>query len=205
MSQLLVYGNPKGKKGRMPAALKAYWAKRRGGSKSASKKSKKRRSGGHGRRVAVRVSAHRNPIVPRGFKDSHLMPAAIGAGGALVNDVAMGFVVSKLPASLQKPELRQLVKAGVAVGAGMLAEKVTSKAIARQATVGALTCILHDLGRTQVQKILPAGLTLSGLGEILATGMVTADDYTPQLSGPGEDYSYEDPIHSMFPMNVSAR
>lgn len=113
-----------------------------------------------------RRKAHRNPIMPRNFMDTHLMPAAIGAAGALVNDIAVGKLVAKLPAGLQKAEVRHFVKGVAAIGLSMLASKakVASGSTIRTATVGALTCALHDAARLQAQKMMPQ----VALGEYLS-------------------------------------
>lgn len=131
--------------------------------------SRKRKSSSRRRRSPLRIfrrKAHRNPILPRSFMDTHLQPAMIGAVGALANDVAVGKLVSMLPAGLQKPEVRSLVKGVAAIGLSMLASKakVAGGSTIRAATVGALTCALHDAGRVQLQKSLPA----VSLGEYLS-------------------------------------
>lgn len=110
--------------------------------------------------------ARRNPIVPRNFVDTHVKPAAIGAAGALLNDMAIGRLVSMLPAQLQKQEMRHLVKGISAVGLAALASKakVSSRSTIQTATVGALTCVMHDAARAQVQKMLPS----IALGEYLS-------------------------------------
>lgn len=133
-------------------------------------KKSKRRASRRRRSVASyfrrRKGARRNPIMPRNFMDTHLQPALIGAGAAVVNDMAVGKLVGLLPASLQTPEARHLVKGISAIGLSMLAAKakVANSTTIRQATVGMLTCVLHDAGRTQAQKFLPS----IALGEYLS-------------------------------------
>lgn len=121
-----------------------------------------------------------NPILPRSFMDTHLQPAMIGAVGALANDVAVGYLVNKLPAGLQKPEIRHLVKGVTAIALSMAAAKakIASGSTLRHATVGALTCVLHDAGRAQAQKMLPT----VALGEYLSE--VIGPWYGMQSYGP---------------------
>lgn len=133
---------------------------------------RKRKSSARRRRSPLRFfrrKVRRNPILPRSFMDTHLQPALVGAAGALVNDVVVGKLVSFLPAGLQKPEIRHLVKGVTAVGLSMLAAKakVANNVTIKAATVGALTCVLHDAGRAQLQKQLPT----IALGEYLSEVM----------------------------------
>lgn len=114
----------------------------------------------------ARRRVRRNPILPRGFVSSHLQPAAIGAAGALLNDMAVGWLVSRLPTAFQAMEVRHIVKAITAVGLGALASKgrIANNRVIRAGTVGAMTCIFHDALRGQAQKFIPG----VPLGEYLA-------------------------------------
>lgn len=121
--------------------------------------SRRRRRRAHARRLRrnpVR-RLRRNPILPAGFMRTHIKPAAIGALGGLLNDIAVGALISKLPAKMQAPELRHLVKAMTAIGLGVVATKlkIASSSVVHDGIVGALTCVIHDGGRQQVQKMLP--------------------------------------------------
>ncbi len=144
-----------------------------------------------------RRKAHRNPIMPRNFMDTHLQPALIGAAGALVNDIAVGKLVAKLPAGLQKAEIRHFVKGAAAIGLSMLASKakVASGSTIRAATVGALTCALHDAGRLQAQKMLPGVALGEYLSEVVGPwqGMTSYDggmgEYLSAIEGDGESAS----------------
>lgn len=141
--------------------------------------------------------ARRNPIVPRGFMDSHFKPAALGATGALLNDIAVGFVIGKLPAVLQKQELRHIVKGAAAVGLAALASKgkIASAPMVKQMTVGALTCVLHDATRAQVQKFVPGIAMGEYLSEVVGPWQgysgVGMGEYLSQLPGANypDDYS----------------
>lgn len=134
------------------------------------KNSRRRRRHSSPRLRFWRRKVRSNPIVPRGFMDSHLHPAIVGAVGALANDVAVGYLVNKLPAGLQKPEIRHLVKGVTAIALSMAAQKakVASSSTVKAATVGALTCVLHDAGRAQAQKLLPTVALGEYLSEVIA-------------------------------------
>ena len=155
---------------------------------------KKRRRRG---RRSFTVYARRNPIsVPKNLVDGQIMPAAIGAAGALVNDIALGFLVSKLPASLQSGYLLYGVKAASAIGLGMLAENVLSKSMARQGAQGALTCIFHDIARAGFQRAVPS----IQLGEQFFAPQLGEQFYAPQL---GEQFNYPPALTSRSTMTQS--
>ena len=153
------------------------------------KTSRRRRSSGF---KLFRRKAKRNPIVSRSFMTSTLAPAAVGAVGATINDVAVGYLVAKLPASLQAPEMRQLVKGVAAVGLAALAgkAKIASSGTIKKGLDGALTCALHDAMRTQLQKFTPG----VALGEYLSE--VTGPFAVNRIGTMGEqisEYLYDDP------------
>lgn len=156
-----------------------------------SKSARRRRSSGF---RFFRRKAKRNPIVSRSFINATLSPAAVGALGATINDMAVGYLVTKLPNSLQAPEMRQFVKGITAVGLGMLASKtkLASAGTIKRGVDGALTCALHDAFRTQAQKFLPS----VPLGEYMSevTGpynMLYANGMGEQLSC-GYSNGYDD-------------
>lgn len=127
----------------------------------------------------------RNPLVPTAGMvgrviNGQIIPAAVGAGGALTLSVAMGFLGGKLPPELNKPELRTAVKGAVAIGLGILAEQVISKSLAREATKGALTVVLHDAALAIMRKAAPT----VALGEQF--DMLTMGEQFPAL---GEQFS----------------
>lgn len=154
-----------------------------------ARKTKRRTKSKAKRRFSFR--ARRNPIVPKGFGDSHIKPAIVGAAGALINDVAVGAIIKRLPVSMQRPELRHAVKALVAVGLGVAASKarIASSSMVKAATVGALTCVTHDAARAQVQKLLPSIQMGEYLSEVLGPVPYRAVGYGmgEQLDD-GEDY-----------------
>jgi hypothetical protein len=106
----------------------------------------------------------RNPVRAgrRDFVAGTLMPVAIGAGGALATDVALGFV--PLPAALQSPMLRPLVKAGAALAIGFVAGMLTDRSTGAKVAAGALTVVAYDSLRGLLQRVAPQ-VPLAGLAE----------------------------------------
>ncbi|HYC63294.1 MAG TPA: hypothetical protein VEC14_01075 [Reyranellaceae bacterium] len=144
-----------------------------------------------------RIRARRNPIIPTGLVETHIKPAAYGALGALANDVLVGFASKYLPAQLQLGEVRHLTKMGVAIVAGMVAEKSIGRGIARAATVGALTCVMHDFVRAQFQKAMPS-VALGSLGEQFDVPALGEQFDEPALGFMGEQFAVGDQLSGMF-------
>jgi hypothetical protein len=94
-----------------------------------------------------------------------IMPAVVGAAGALTVDVVMGYI--PLPASLNTVHSRPLVKGALAVLLGVVAGKMGHAKLGRDLAVGSLTVAMHDSGRSMVQKLLPTanlGEYVNGMG-----------------------------------------
>ena len=189
--------NPAKKRRKATKARRATVVKLNPGAPVMAKKARKKSARRRSPLNLFRRKARKNPIVPRGFADSHLKPAALGAAGALVNDLAAGFLVGKLPAVLQKQELRHIVKAGIAVGLSALAVKgkIANGPMVKAMTVGALTCTLHDASRAQVQKFLPSIALGEYLSEVVGpwpgTSAVGMGEYLSALPGSGSNYPDE--------------
>jgi hypothetical protein len=91
------------------------------------------------------VLRHRqkNPISD--VVEGKLIPSAVGAGGALLLDIALGLV--PLPAVLTTGTMAPVVRVAGAVGIGMLAGKFLGKRRGDQVAVGALTVTLYQAAR----------------------------------------------------------
>lgn len=93
---------------------------------------------------------------------------AIGAGGALVVDVAQGFVNGFLPASMNtklNPDgtmnyLNYAVKGALAVGLAHFGSKVVSSETAKRMAVGSMTVMAYELLRPFAVSVLPASMGL---------------------------------------------
>lgn len=114
-----------------------------------------------GRKVArvTRIRRRRNPI-SGGLVNSTLKPALIGGVGSVGLDVLLTKL--PIPESLKGGAIGTLTKAAIAVGAGMVAEKVVKRATAQQMVVGALTVILAGGLRSVAATAVPS-LGLSGV------------------------------------------
>lgn len=180
------------RKGRMPAGLRRYWASRRaGGKRKVSKRRRARvvasvaprrrrrknpiRHRARARRrnpiFRARRRAHRgrNPFNVSGIKAA-LIPAGIGALGAIGLSAAMSFVTPKLPASLQSGYVNTAVKLAGAIALGMIAGKVLGSEKGKYVTMGGLTVVLVGALTPLIQSAVPS-LPLSGLGAYMQPGM----------------------------------
>lgn len=136
-------------------------------------------------RNARRRRRYRNPRVmsARGLMGS-LMPAATGAAGAVLLDVAMNYV--PLPAQFQSPMWRSVARVGGAFGLGMVARFVpgVSRRTANLFTVGALTVAAYGIIRDLVAQNFPqlglSGITEYGMSD-LRLGYVNP---APMVTGP---------------------
>lgn len=111
-----------------------------------SKIKRKRRHAAKSRRV------RRNPS--GGMMTRTVMPVAIGAGGALLADLALGFV--PLPDMLKTDTMKPIVKLGAAVGIGMIARKVAGRDTGNKVMAGALTVVAYGVARDFLQKHVPS-------------------------------------------------
>jgi len=101
----------------------------------------------------------RNPTSgARGFLGNltrPLMPALVGAGGAIATDALFGRL--PLPANLKSGNLSIATKAVLAVALGMIVSRFMSRRIGEQMTAGALTVQAHS-------ALLPFVAQLPGMG-----------------------------------------
>lgn len=112
---------------------------------------------GSTRRRSSRRRVRRNPI------GIDFMPAAIGAGGALASDLALGYL--PIPDSLKTGMARAAVRVGLGVALGMVIGKVAkNKTMGRQITAGALTVVAYDTVKKTLQQQMPS-LPLSDVGQ----------------------------------------
>jgi hypothetical protein len=155
----------------------------------------------------------RNPLRLGGFNfgsfmRNNLMPAGIGAIGAIGVDVTLAYVNPMLPPVLQSGLPRTAVKIAGAVVVGMVAGKVMGRKFGEDVTAGAITVTLYDLIKGYVAQMMP-GLPLSEYSMGWASpaanvgsdmGIYVGDDpIGSQLPGlgqyvgeaePGGDYNY---------------
>lgn len=169
-------GRRKGKR-RMSALQRRYFGKRRSAPVVRRRRRSRRRVAAlaaprvhrrrsHRRSRRMRVSrVRRNPIRLGGFNfgsfmRNNLMPAGIGAIGAIGVDIALAYATPMLPAVLQSGLPRTAVKIAGAVVVGMAAGKVMGRKFGEDVTAGAITVTLYDLIKSYVAQAMP-GLPLS--------------------------------------------
>jgi hypothetical protein len=178
--------NPKRSR-RMPAALRRYWATQRG-TRLSNPRRRRRRSNpvvhSYYRRSKVRarrrnprrrfrMRSYRRLRNPRGDFMHTLTAGAIGAGGALLLNLAFGYVNPYLPASMQTGLVQTGVLAVGALGLGYLVSKFVSKDIGDDVAFGGLSVVLYNAISTVAQ----------GAGMTVANNLSGYADYTPRRIG----------------------
>ena len=106
---------------------------------------------------------HRNPRFSVSGITSQLVPAAIGAGGAIALDVLLGYVSPMLPATITTGYAKHGLRIAGALGVGFVAKKfLGSKGHA--VAEGALIVALYKLMTDVLVQYAPAAVTV-GLGD----------------------------------------
>jgi hypothetical protein len=122
------------------------------------------------------------------FMNDALMPAGVGAVGALGVDLALGYGGHYLPASLQTGLPNTLVRLAGAVGVGYVAGMAAGKKFGEAATAGAITVTLYDLIKGYVKGAMPS-LPLSGMGWV-SPGLQVGGGYGGMNAYVGADHAY---------------
>jgi hypothetical protein len=178
--------NPRSRR-RMPAALRRYWASKRGTRLANPRRRRRRRNPVvHGYRRRRPLRAHRrNPRRfrarrsyrrlrnPRGDFMHTLAAGALGASGALLLNLVYGYVNPYLPASLQTGLVQTGVLTVGALGLGVLVGKFINKDLGDSVAFGGLSVVLYNAASTVAQG---AGLTITN-------NLSGYADYTPRRMG----------------------
>jgi hypothetical protein len=175
-------------KRRMPAGLRRYWASRKGTRLANPRRRKRRRNPivrGYRRRASARIR-RRNPRRrsgrtrsfrrlrnPRGDFMHTITSGLIGAGGALLLNVAYGYVNPYLPASLQTGLVQTAVLAVGALGLGWAVGRFVSKDLGDDVAFGGLSVVLYNAAST----------IAAGAGMTLTNNLAGYADYTPRRMG----------------------
>lgn len=96
-----------------------------------------------------------------------IMPAALGAAGALAFDVAYALV--PIPATWKAGPLAPITKVAFILGAGVVASMFAPKKLAGEAVAGALLVTAYDFLKTNIRTMaptLPLSEYVSGVGYI---------------------------------------
>lgn len=176
-AELLIATNPSKRRRKMSpkqraAALRNLKKARRvrsGGRRTnpAARSAPRRKRRAAARYVRRSMKRRRNPsfslrkFSPRALM-SNVMPALVGGGGAVANDMIYSFVASKLPIDtmpfLEQFKSGHLRHVGKALSALLLATGagyVLPKRIAEQLGTGALTVVGYNVVRDVMQKVAP--------------------------------------------------
>lgn len=133
---------------RAPAAASAAPRRRRAAPRRRAHRISSQRAASH----AGRVLRYRRPNPIDGLVDN-LTTSAVGVGGALLLDVALGLV--PLPAALTTGMMGPVVKVAGAVGLGMLGSKLLGRKRGNELAVGALTVNLYQIVRPLLAGKVP--------------------------------------------------
>lgn len=161
--------------------------RRRGGSRKRRRNPTPSNAHGVARYKRRSLARRRNPTV-RGVMRSTVHPAIMGATGALVLDIAWGSL--PIPMTLKTGYMRHAVKAGGALGLGMLAGMVTTRANAEQLARGAMTVVAHGAMRELAQQFMPQ-VPLDGMSYYSAGLPVGVDGMDAYVNGMGAYVSSE--------------
>lgn len=93
------------------------------------------------------------------FLNQSLMPAGVGAVGAVGVDILLGYARPMLPAMLQGGAMDPVVKIGGAIAVGFAASKVMGRRFGDQAMAGAITVALYSIIRPIIQGAIPGVLS----------------------------------------------
>lgn len=137
-------------------------------------------------------------FAPRSFINDTLMPAGVGAIGALGVDMALSYASPFLPAMLSSGIGLAAARIGGAVAVGYAASMAMGRRFGEQVTAGAITVTLYDLIKAQVRTMGLPGISGLGwvspsmqVGTYVGDGMSSYDgSYQGSLSGLGMTGAY---------------
>lgn len=115
----------------------------------------RRRRRSHRRRRSV-MRLRRNPMPSTKSLFNSMVPALIGAGGALAVDALFGQIGAQLPASLQTGVMVPVTRIGAALAVGWGLGKVAGKSFGNDVAAGAITVTLYDIIKSYVQTNMPS-------------------------------------------------
>lgn len=174
MAAQLFLANPRkkrrGRRRAMTAKQAKYFGPRR---KRASKRraapmagfaSNPRRRGPRRRRSRGMKLFRRNPISldTKSFISDTLVPAGIGAIGAMAVDASIASLAAYLPASLTMGFGNTLARMGAAIGVGLIAQSVGGRRFGEQVMAGGVVVTLYDAAKPWVASQFPSIPGLSG-------------------------------------------
>ncbi len=108
------------------------------------------------RRKRASTIARNTKITFKNAFDNNIKPAAIQASGALLLDVGYGYFGQYIPESMNNGMLKHATKGFIAIGLGMLANKVTNNKSVNALVNGALTVTMHDALKEAMTEYAPS-------------------------------------------------
>lgn len=137
------------------------------------------------RKTTVSRRRRRNPRMTARSVQNQVMDGLQGAMGALALDITLGYL--PIPANLKSGLVGTGVKALLAIGIGVVGSnlKVIKSSTAKVWSNGALTVVLHDELKKQVQAFLPViqmGEYLDSNMGYYGSGYNPGPVYLPELS-----------------------
>ena len=114
------------------------------------------------------------------FLSNDIVPAAIGAGGALALDMVWPHLTF-LPPQLQSGPLTPVVRIAGAVGLGVVAGMVAGSRIGRNVAMGALTVTAYDIIKGYMAASMPAPVPTPAQSSLPPSAGVSG--YAPRLAG----------------------
>lgn len=206
------------RRGRMPAALRRYWASRQPNRRRRKRQTNRRRvharrtnrrrvyasarrhnrSRPHYRRrrnrVNVRQFVGRAVGSSKGIVNGYVVPVAIGGAGGVVLDIAWGYLSPRLPLAVQNGWGSLLAKLGVVLGISYGVNRFMPRLrqTTERAAFGAGSVLAYAALRGLVKQAVPS-LPLSGYVDYQSytlPGMRGLNGYMPRtLGGLGDMYS----------------
>ncbi len=177
--------------GRKSSKPKRRRVARRANPAPLARRSAPRRARRSASRRVRRVARRRNPVGFVGDFVGQLVPSAVGAGGALALDVALGLL--PLPDALKTGPMRPVARVAGAVALGMVAGMVTSKRVGNQVAAGALTVVLYDFAKGFLNRMVGGKIPGLSLYEMHGIGMYdVGESNVPLLPAPDDGMAYWD-------------
>lgn len=173
----------------MSALQRQYFGPKRRRARAASRVTVARTNPIRRRRKRSIMRVRRNPISmgrSAGKITSALMPAAIGAGGALALGMVWSRLSPSLPSSLQSGTMQSVAQIAAALGLGLLAGKAFGKSVGTQVAAGALTVTIYNLASSYMGSAgLGTGATANAGGYTYSQNGYTYAGGTSTMNGMG--------------------
>jgi len=179
-NNLILASNPARKQRRSPAQKaaskrnikKAQQARRRGPTKRRRRRNQVKtttRAPYRYENLYRRSNPRRGAYTMKGVIDNQVMPALVGGGGAVLNDLIVNFIPF-IPAQFRTGWMRHLTKAAGALAISFLGNMFLDKRTADQLGAGAMTVVGYNVVRdlaAQFAPTIPLGEYLTPVGEYL--------------------------------------